>query len=472
MPDAVMTMPRTTTNRWGLRLLAALLIASVPIAGLAGPGFDHQLAASRTNCGVCHVAAATAPALLAENAGAWCVSCHGAEAANVHPMGIPASGSSGLALEPGGRIGCLTCHSPHQVPLASQPWTAADRQKSRGGLFLTYLLPFPNTAGELCKRCHENPAEVLRGGAIHRPRSFEARGYAGSQSCASCHSQIYRDWYLTPHARMTRKPADVPGLPPLAEKDLERPFDSVKYVLGSHYVHRFVAEATGTLVVLPRILDRATKAWLPVRDYGWTKRRWLEQCAGCHTTGFSSEGNTFVEPGVGCEACHGPARDHARSGAPELVANPARMTADRAEMVCMSCHTSGVDESGKYHFPVGYKPGDDLTKFFSGLTPKPGQDTTTFSGDESLEDRRRQWKFLQDRLFLAQGLTCDYCQNFRDFKTASGGEYLSHDEYCMTCHADRANHPEQSPGRNCTTCHAPKKTASATYDIHDHKFRF
>ncbi|HQG29656.1 MAG TPA: hypothetical protein PLY73_13975, partial [Candidatus Ozemobacteraceae bacterium] len=59
-----------------------------------------------------------------------------------------------------------------------------------------------------------------------------------------------------------------------------------------------------------------------------------------------------------------------------------------------------------------------------------------------------------------------------DFKTASGGEYLTHDEYCMTCHLDRADHPSERPGRNCTSCHAPRKTASGAYDIHDHKFRF
>ncbi|HNW35473.1 MAG TPA: cytochrome c3 family protein, partial [Candidatus Ozemobacteraceae bacterium] len=321
----------------------AQVLLSLP-AG-ASPGFDHQEAAAHSNCGVCHAAAATAPALLSVNAGQWCVTCHSKQAANVHPMGIPASMSSNLPFEPGGRIGCLTCHSPHQVAIASEAWVAGERRKDPGGLFLTYLLPFPNTSGELCKRCHEDPSAVMRGGSIHRPRSFESRGYAGSVACASCHAEIYKEWYLTPHARMTRKPADVHDLPALSGTDLEWPSEHIRYVLGSHYVHRFVAEASGTLVVLPRILDRATKKWLPVRDYGWTKRRWLEQCAGCHTTGFTSDGDTFVESGVGCEACHGPARDHAHSGAPELVANPAKMVGDRAEMVCMSCHTSGVDES-------------------------------------------------------------------------------------------------------------------------------
>ncbi|HQG30148.1 MAG TPA: cytochrome c3 family protein, partial [Candidatus Ozemobacteraceae bacterium] len=140
--------------RDGLYYIIVYIILAFVCPALAEPGFDHQLAASRTDCTVCHVAAATAPALLVSKAGNWCVSCHGDQAANVHPMGIPASAACGLPLEPGDRIGCLTCHSPHQVPLASEPWTVGERQRQRNGLWLTYLLPFRNTSGELCRRCH------------------------------------------------------------------------------------------------------------------------------------------------------------------------------------------------------------------------------------------------------------------------------------------------------------------------------
>jgi hypothetical protein len=244
-------------------------------------------------------------------------------------------------------------------------------------------------------------------------------------------------------------------------------------------VHRFVAEASGTLVVLPRIFDRHEKKWLTIKDYGWHKRYWLKQCAGCHTTGFQAGSDTFIEPGVGCESCHGPALNHVRTGAKEFVVNPAKLDPDRREMVCESCHTSGVDNTGEYCFPIGYRPGEDLTKYFAGLTPKPGQDSTTFLGDETYADRRRQWDFLKSRLFLAKGLTCDYCQNFRNYKTNPGSDYLTHDQYCLTCHTDRENHPAASPGStvipgtNCTSCHAPMVTKSGeAFSIHDHKFCF
>ncbi|NLI75774.1 MAG: hypothetical protein GX442_04950 [Candidatus Riflebacteria bacterium] len=410
--------------------------------------------------------------MLAPNAGEWCLACHQAAARSCHPIGLSASAAAGLPLEGGSGLGCLTCHSPHRPALASEAWVPASLDRPEGGLHRTFLLVTPNPAGELCRRCHATREGESLPQSVHSGRSFESRSYAGSKACAACHEKIFQAWAKTPHARMTRRPAEVPEVQGLTSGELEWPVEKVRYVLGSHYVHRFVAEASGTLVVLPRIWDRNSRSWLATRDYGWDRRFYLKQCAGCHNTGFSAENDRFVEAGVGCEACHGPALNHVRTTSPRFVANPADFPPERQEMLCESCHTSGLDNTGQYHFPVGYQPGDDLSSFFSGLTPKPGQDDTNFAGDESVADRHRQWEFLKARLFLAKGLTCDYCQNFRNYKTASGSEYLTHDQYCLTCHTDRERHPAESPGENCTRCHVPMKTASGAYSIHDHKFRF
>jgi hypothetical protein len=131
-----------------------------------------------------------------------------------------------------------------------------------------------------------------------------------------------------------------------------------------------------------------------------------------------------------------------------------------------------MDNSYTYSFPVSYRPGDDITKHFSGLTPKPGQTAENFSGDESYEDRLRQWTFLKPRLLLASGLTCDYCLNFRNVKKKNEGEYLTYNQYCRTCHSDKEDHPEQSPGTDCIVCHKPNRHLNGSLSIHDHKFRF
>lgn len=66
-----------------------------------------------------------------------------------------------------------------------------------------------------------------------------------------------------------------------------------------------------------------------------------EDCIGCHTVGFGEDGG-FVDrkttnalAGVGCEACHGAARDHAENVADESL----RPTINIAASVCGRCHT-------------------------------------------------------------------------------------------------------------------------------------
>jgi len=79
---------------------------------------------------------------------------------------------------------------------------------------------------------------------------------------------------------------------------------------------------------------------------------------------------------------------------------------------------------------------------------------------------------LQSRLFLASGLTCDYCQNFRNVKTADSSPFLTHNQYCLTCHTDKLDHPEESPGTNCNVCHQPTRHLNGNLSIHDHRYKF
>ncbi len=456
-------------------LCSGLLLPS-PSRLLAGTGkFDHDQAAAMQKCATCHGAATpdprqtrtVAPVILASGS-AWCATCHHERTGGSHPLGMTAQASPSLPLDENGRMVCLTCHSPHRPALASTAWVPESVAAPVNGSYPTFLLLERTTQGELCRRCH---SQTRRQGPVHGSGRLMLGAYAGSTACRACHEGIYTEWQRTPHALMTRPPTAVASFADLPETGFGLGRNQVKFALGSHWVHRFVLDATGTLIMAPGILDRQTGAWLKVKDYGWKQREWTRECAGCHTTGFDPESRGFVEPGVGCEACHGPSKSHAVSGAKTLTVNPARLDADRREMVCESCHTSGLDRTGRFHFPAGYRPGDDLRQFFFGLTPKPGQDATNFNGDETYADRRRQWDFLKSRLFLAQGLTCDYCQNFRSFKTASGSKYMSHDQYCLTCHTTLVDHAPA--GTSCIACHAPSRTADRrAWSIHDHKFCF
>ncbi|MFZ5951596.1 MAG: multiheme c-type cytochrome [Candidatus Rifleibacteriota bacterium] len=465
-----------------LLILLVIAVSSLTTAVKAEGITDHQRLAQEAGCFSCHYMPPTAASAttqtdpqvdprLKAGAGKWCISCHFMEERTLHPTGIAADPGAGLPLEEGSQMSCLTCHSPHRPAVASEPWAPLIVNHQVAGGYKTFLLNHRNDSGQLCSKCHADGGTIDRA-SMHRPRSFASRGYAGSESCKACHTDIFDQWRLTPHARMTRKLDKVEKHTEIPVEELGVAREKIAWVLGSHYVHRFVAEASGTLVVLPKIWDRHQKKWLPIHDHGWKNRYWLKQCAGCHTTGFSGEDDSFVEAGVGCESCHGPGLNHTRTGSKEFITSIKNLPEDRREMICESCHTSGLDNSGEYHFPAGYKPGDDLTAHFSGLTPKPGQSPENFKGDETYEDRRRQWDFLKSRFLLASGLTCDYCQNFRDVKTRDNSNYLSSDEYCLTCHTDQQNHPEESPGSNCMVCHQPPLNASGTMSIHDHKFIF
>lgn len=444
---------------------------------------DHQKLAEEAGCIICHqvapdgtkadkkLTAAVSTARLKKDAGKWCVSCHAMESMTLHPTGIKVTSNPDLPLEEGQYMSCLTCHSPHASAVASQPWAPLAISPATEAGFSTYLLNHPNNEGQLCSKCHAQGADVFHG-SLHSPKAYDNRNYAGSESCKACHLDIYEQWKISPHARMTRKFRHIENQSEIPVEQLGMPREKIVWVLGSHYVHRFVAEASGTLVVLPKIWDIRKKEWLPVNDYGWRSRYWLKQCAGCHTTGFSAENDSFAEAGVGCESCHGPGVNHIRTGSPDYITSLKKLPEDRQEMICMSCHTSGIDNTGQYHFPVGYRPGDDLGKFFSGLTPKPGQNQENFAGDESYADRKAQWDFLKSRLFLASGLTCDYCQNFRNVSTKDNAMFLSHDQYCLTCHTDKFNHPDESPGTNCTVCHQPTRHLTGKLSAHDHRFAF
>ncbi len=301
----------------------------------------------------------------------------------------------------------------------------------------------------------------------------DTKDYVGSGKCSECHSDIYDEWQLSQHARMGRSVEEIKLLQPIPFNELEVDEESVVLVLGSHYVHRFVAEYEGKLVVLPKIWDIREEKWLETYDHGWRNKEYLTECAGCHTTGYSPQEKRFVEAGIGCEACHGPGLLHSESQDAKHIVSAKNTSPERLEMVCMACHTSGMDNSYTYSFPVGYRPGDDLKKYYSGLTPKPGQTPENFSGDESYEDRLRQWEFLKPRLLLASGLTCDYCMNFRDVKSAGDNEFLTYDQYCLTCHGDMEDHPEEAPGTNCAVCHIPNRHLhDGSMSIHDHKFIF
>jgi hypothetical protein len=412
-----------------------------------------------------------------------CERCH--PLAVTHPVDIAPGRITGnrLPLDADGTMTCVTCHAPHGAPYANLKYTGRTLwEKVRDTVFpwlpqrfRTHFLRIPTPNGEMCNVCHAGrPASSHRREMVSPVNPAD---YAGSRTCAMCHRAEYRQWRLTPHARMLRSPRKDPaalvasfgGSPPF-------PSSEIAYVLGSRNVQRFISRRGDSMVVRTPIWLIRAKKWNLTY---WRELDWIRLCAGCHTTGIDPYQGAYAEEGIGCEACHGPGKAHVASGRKKDIVNPARLTESRRDMVCESCHTAGHDATGEYRYPVGYRPGNDLSRHFFGLTPKPGQDDASFRGDGSYQDRHRQFLFWQTQMLIIEGETCDLCKNFREARresSSSGPRKMTSDEFCSSCHdgtlvatAKFHDRPEVT-ARRCLSCHPAVRDAAGSASIHDHRY--
>jgi hypothetical protein len=129
------------------------------------------------------------------------------------------------------------------------------------------------------------PGERLRGSAFTRPPGGEGF-YTGNDSCRACHETLFGRWRATEHA-------------------------------GS-----YAALAGGG--------DEKNPSCLRCHATGYGERR-----------GFTGMGATPGLANVGCETCHGPSGDHARSRFPAMVGTGEGGDCGDCEVsrICRKCHT-------------------------------------------------------------------------------------------------------------------------------------
>jgi len=152
--------------------------------------------------------------------------------------------------------------------------------------------------------------------------------------------------------------------------------EDILYTIGSQWKQRYLFLHEGDLKIAPIQFNLDTGRWVNYHEHDWKKRPWLKKCGGCHATGVDLEKKTFKEPGVGCEACHGPGSHHAALPASETfekratIVNPSKLTGGVATQICGSCHNRGkatmVKGSG---WPVGYLPGKALEVYYRSIQP-------------------------------------------------------------------------------------------------------
>ncbi len=323
--------------------------------------------------------------------------------------------------------------------------------------------------------------------------------FVGSEVCKKCHERTYLEWRTSLHARMMR---DVSVEPRAVIGDFENPNDirtftiqEVAYTLGSQWKQQYLKKEGNELVVLPAQYNVTKGEWKSYFPNQPAKRLWYKECAGCHATGLDPEKKTFVEMGVGCEACHGPGSNHAEAvpgyEIPTII-QAGRLTPAQAAQICGSCHTRGRDKSGDYAYPASYqehKGEANLMLHFDEVSPSNGKHSEFFwpSGESRYSNQEYlDWKQSEH---ARAGVVCVTCHSVHKGKTnltqhgesttlvdvISSKTKLFGDQLCKSCHTTvqyRSAHRLHTFG-SCIKCHMPwSASIGEAGDARSHTFRF
>ncbi|MBW2174732.1 MAG: hypothetical protein JRF64_08885 [Deltaproteobacteria bacterium] len=327
--------------------------------------------------------------------------------------------------------------------------------------------------------------------------------YVGAAECKKCHEEIYKGWKSTMHPykfqrvspeavvgdfrKNNRLKSDDKAITML-EKDGEYFITTtgpdekehtykIKYLIGEFWKQLYVTEfPNGELHILPAMWIVKTQSWQ--KSKYWSDTIYQYSCSGCHNTGTqinydkstNSFKTTWSDLGVACESCHGPGSKHldAKKGEKaSTIINPTKIPdPTRAAMVCGSCHIRGTSPDGKYGYPYGYKPGDQLNFMFN---EKP-----KLHPDDSSRANRQQYIDWKKSGHAREGIMCWDCHyshkkgNANKFQTKLPGSSL-----CRSCHEveNKGVHGIHSVN-NCVGCHMPPVGKRATKgDVHSHQFK-
>ncbi len=334
-------------------------------------------------------------------------------------------------------------------------------------------------------------------------------GYTGSSSCRKCHEKFYQLWAPSHHGlamqpytlelgrkKLTaqteeiavgdfRYRADINGdtgwvieRGPEGEKKYR-----IDHVMGGKNVYYLLtALDRGRLQTLPLAYDVNKKEWLDMAASGvrhfpgqtdepinWKDWQYTfnTACYGCHvsqvTTNYDLKTDTYqtkwVEPGINCETCHGPADEHVRvcEAAPKgTVPKDLKITRggrdfskEQNNATCSSCHAKAVVLTDTF------QPGD---KFFDHFGLVTLESPDYYPDGRDLGENYTYTSWLMSPCVKSGKLDCLHCHT-------SSGRYKFKPEdkanqACMPCHKEKVSnttehthHKADGPGNKCIACH-------------------
>jgi predicted CXXCH cytochrome family protein len=343
--------------------------------------------------------------------------------------------------------------------------------------------------------------------------------YGGSASCLECHAAQHGAWHgsnhglaerlVDPaldqtafepsrsfaHGSQTTSVAWNDGRPTVEANGLDgkREAMPVERVIGHRPLRQYLVEAPGgRLQTLEASWDPQTNEWFNVYgnedrqpgEWGhWSGRgmTWNTMCGTCHNTRFrknydpDTDGyrSSMAEPTVGCEACHGPMKDHVswqRAWKDSGKKDPTLVKFTPAQHMenCAPCHARRGELTGDF------VPGDS---FWDHFLLSIVDETDIFYPDGQVREEDYEYAaFLGSRMHAA-GVTCLDCHD-----PHAAQPKLQGNDLCMRCHngtrigspiIDPVAHSFHRPGEagsRCVDCHMPQTAFMQRHNRHDHGF--
>ena len=266
---------------------------------------------------------------------------------------------------------------------------------------------------------------------------FCSSPYAGAEACRPCHTAEYAAQSASGHAKaLTPSKAPQPGEWAFGAGSQAITFvhqrDPDTYLeLGQSWFRR-----SNGLAKTPGHRDNEDQ---PFRTFDPSAG--ILRCFACHSTGplALGPGQTIVphELGVRCEACHGPAADHAREPSRYVPENPGRYTADAINNLCGDCH----------RMPAGATETTDLRDPWNAR-----HQPLTLAASACYRESRGKLSCL----------TCHSPHAPVDRKPAN------YDTKCLACHAG-VKHTRAVIGTPCVDCHMPAVRPQPYLEFANHR---
>ncbi len=286
--------------------------------------------------------------------------------------------------------------------------------------------------------------------------TIQAQEYVGDDRCKMCHNNvnddlgynIYEEYAKTGHPyKLNKIDGGHPYYPENTTPGVVLPngktWDDFSYVIGGYgWKARFI-DHNGKIFTGDEASDSTAQ-------YNLENETWVDYhkgedkaynfgCFTCHSTGPSEEGSwnenteglgTFAQPGIRCEACHGPGSEHASS--PSSVKPPNEGDYLKMER-CGECHqrggtTNAIPASGgyiKHHEQINEMRASKHGNMFTCATCHDTHISLTYAENagEGLSGIKKD---------------CSECHSDKSIEIIEDGVTREKDLSCTSCHMSPA----------------------------------